>query len=102
MNKKENSRWRNNFTEEFTLEEILFYKEYQTAESHTWIYQDRIGLKIYSIKTDKFEEILDNQNSEHNLVVWKKRCTWKVANAAAKLLGVKHIIHIKHHYRSVK
>jgi len=102
MNKKENSTWKNNFTEEFTLEEILRLKELCTAEAHTWTYQDRVGLKIYAVHSQNIEDVMREDSETGQGAIWFLRCSWKVANAAAKLLGVKHIIHIKHHYRSVK
>jgi hypothetical protein len=102
MNKKENSTWKNNFTEEFTLEEILGLKELCTAEAHTWTYQDRVGLKIYAVHSQNIEDVMRENSETGQGAIQFKRCSWKVANAAAKLLGVKHIIHIKHHYRSVK
>tara|TARA_Y100000004_G_scaffold132503_1_gene149598 strand:- start:656 stop:964 length:309 start_codon:yes stop_codon:yes gene_type:complete len=102
MNTRKNSTWKNNFTEEFSLEEILRLKELCTAEAHTWTYQDRIGLKIYAVHSQKIEDVMREDSKTGQGAICFLRCTYKVANAAAKLLGVKHIIHIKHHYRSVK
>lgn len=100
MNTKENTKWKNTFTEEFSLEEILHLKEQCTAEAHTWTYQDRVGLKIYAVHSQNIEDVMRDEKCQGP--IWHKECTWSVANTTAKLLGVESIIHIKHHYRKVK
>ena len=87
--------------ETFDLDEILKLKEHCTSEAHTWTYQDRIGLKIYAVHSQKIEDVMREDSETGQGAIWHKKCTWSVANQTAKLLGVKKIIHIKHHFRSV-
>ena len=90
--------------DKFDLNEILDLKEKNTAQNHTWTYQDGVGLKIYELKAGaSVIDIVDKQkeNCDDDIYYLKKECVYRTANDTAKLLGVKKIIHIKHHFRSV-
>ncbi len=90
--------------DKFDLNEILDLKEKDTAQNHTWTYQDGVGLKIYELKAGaSVIDIVNKQkeNCNDDIYYLKKECVYRTANDTAKLLGVNKIIHIKHHFRSV-